>query len=113
MEARLREKWPSLIYHQWIEWADATGVHRCEPDAYLVLPDRIILFEVKLTASQYGVAQACDLYAPLLHLLYGKPVVSILLAKSLAPAIPGPFIDTLDEVLAVPAPGYACLIQPR
>ena len=114
MEARLRERWPALTYHQWIEWADAFGTHVCEPDAYLVLPDRVVLFEMKLTASAYGVSQMADLYAPLLsHIYGGRPVTSVLVAKSLAPGVPGPFIDTLDEVLALPAPGYACLVQPR
>lgn len=112
MEARLRERWPALRYHQWIEWSDALGTHVCEPDAYVVQPSRVILFEMKLTASLHGVAQL-DLYAELLARIYARPVVRVLVCKSLAPGVPGPFVDTLDEAEALPSGTYACLTQPR
>lgn len=109
---RLTRMWPTLIYHQWIQWSDALGTHVCEPDAFVPLVDRLILFEMKLTASLHGVAQL-DLYAELLARIYARPVVRVLVCKSLAPGVPGPFVDTLDEVEALPPGSYACLTQPR
>lgn len=100
--ARLKAKWPSIHYHQWIEYADANGSGRCEPEAYVVFPDRIVLFECKLTGCALGRTQMEHLYAPLLAHIYARPVVCVQLCKSLTSATPGPFIDSLDDVEALP-----------
>lgn len=69
---------------QWIEFHDANGPGYAQPDHFLALRSRIVLFECKLTETGRGYDQLEDLYSPLLEEIYLRPVVRILTCKNLA-----------------------------
>lgn len=68
---------------QWIEFEDEEGFGYAQPDVFLVLPSRIILFECKLSETLRGHTQLSSLYSPLLEEIYLRPVVKILACKNL------------------------------
>jgi hypothetical protein len=67
----------------WIEFQDAGGVGFAQPDFYLVGPHSTLLFESKLTETEWGHQQIALLYRPLLRHIFRRPVVGILVCKTL------------------------------
>lgn len=90
-------------YHSWISYEDVNGRSGCEPEAFALLPEGVLLVECKLTGCRYGHAQMQDLYAPLLAELFQRPVKGLQIAQRLAPSSPGPFFSSVEEFLAAPA----------
>lgn len=78
---------PGLRPNQWVQFEDANGPGQCEPDAFLVTPEEVLIFEVKLTACRYGFEQLEGLYAPLLGHLFKRPVRCLQIAKALHPGL--------------------------
>jgi hypothetical protein len=97
----LKKRFPQvkLNYHQWIEYSDANGPGYCEPEAWIELKDRVILFECKLTGGVAGRMQLEGLYAPLLEALLGKPVHCLLVCKWTTPDTPGPFFACVEDFM--------------
>lgn len=98
----LKRRYSSKVkvhYHQWIEYTDASGSHYCEPEAFIVLADRIILFEVKLTGGIAGRMQMEGLYRPLLEHIFSRPVHCLLICKWTTPDTPGPFFLSPDQFM--------------
>jgi hypothetical protein len=103
---RLMRELPNLnlYYHQWIEYVDASGRHHCEPEVFAVLPNEVLLAEVKLTGNTYAVEQMSGLYAPLLSHLFQRPVRCLQICHSVSPHTPGPFVDGPAQFLATKLP---------
>lgn len=78
-----REHWPDLISGQWIYYQDTTGVHYAQPDHYVALEDKILLFECKLTQRRTAETQLELLYAPLLIHIFSRPVICVQVCKVL------------------------------
>lgn len=72
-----------LLIHQFIRYCDANGWGFAEPEAYLVGPREVVLFEVKLTDRETAWTQVEGCYAPLLEALYARPVRSAIIARAL------------------------------
>lgn len=103
--AHLREVFGKKVeYHQWIEFDDKNGIGFCEPECFVVLPDKVLLVECKRTGSTIGRAQMIELYAPLLNLLLGLPIQMLQICKHVTSATPGPFIEDLDEFVQSKTP---------
>ena len=54
-----------------------------QPDAYLVGPHSVVVFEVKLTQRKSAILQIGELYRPLLRAIYQRPVVGVVVCKNL------------------------------
>lgn len=72
-----------LYLGQWLQFIDAAGRGMAQPDAYLVGPNSVLVFEIKLTQCKSGLLQIGQLYRPLLRQIYQRPVVGILVCKNL------------------------------
>ena len=72
-----------LFIGQWLAFLDGNGRGFAQPDAYLVGPHSIVVFEVKLTQHPNGLQQIHQLYRPLLGFIYEKPVTGILICRNL------------------------------
>lgn len=93
-----------LYVGQWLQFIDFAGRGMAQPDAYLIRPKSVILFEIKLTQCKSGLLQIGQLYRPLLRHIYSRPVVGVLVCKNLiySPGewlIDGPeqLLDTTSE----------------
>lgn len=82
----LRRSLPSVPCYlsQWIEFEDLNGHGYAQPDAYLVLADKLLLFETKLSERDGAYAQL-RLYAELLEHIFELPSVRVQVCKSLRP----------------------------
>jgi hypothetical protein len=67
---------------KWIEFCDANGGGFAQPDFFLVAPDRVLLFEAKLSEVDAGYVQLEQLYKPLLQHIFKCPVVSVLVCRT-------------------------------
>lgn len=90
---------PDLLYHQWLAFEDAVGPGRCEPEAFLIRPTEVLLFEVKLTGCRYGHEQLQELYTPLLAHLYKRPVRCLQICRAVHAETPGPMMDDLSTFI--------------
>lgn len=78
---------PGAYYpSQWIAFRDENGLGFAQPDAFIVMGDCVLLFEVKLTQTFYAVEQCRFLYRPLLEHIFRLPVFSLQVCKSLREA---------------------------
>lgn len=103
----LKRRFPGapLNYHQWIEYNDGEGNHGyCEPEVYIVLKECVLLFEMKLTGGEGGRQQMEEYYAPLLRMIYQRPVRCLLICKWVTPDTPGPFFATPESFIGGDAP---------
>lgn len=94
MVKELRKILPcEVVHHQWISFhtEDSGKMQWAEPEGWIELKDRVILFECKLTGGPHGKLQMEGLYKPLLEHIIGKPVYCLLICKNLTPSTPGPF----------------------
>jgi hypothetical protein len=73
-----------IFHNQWIRFEDSNGIGYAQPDSYLVLKSRVILFECKLTETLAGYSQIEKLYKPLLLAIYQRPIILILTCKNLS-----------------------------
>lgn len=86
-------------YHEWIDFEDANGRGGAEPEAFAVLPNEVVLVEVKLTGCRYAHEQLGGLYAPLLSHIYRRPVRGLQICKAITADTPGPFVDSAEAFL--------------
>lgn len=103
----LKERFPAAAvqYHRWIHYVESrNGSGYCEPEVFIELKDRLILFEMKLTGGPAGRMQLEGLYKPLLEHLFRKPVFCLLVCKWTTPATPGPFFNSPEEFMLSGAP---------
>lgn len=94
MVKELRSRLPvDVIHHQWIAFhtEESGKIQWAEPEGWIELKDRVILFECKLTGGPHGRLQMEALYKPLLEHLLKKPVFCLLICRHLTPMTPGPF----------------------
>lgn len=101
----VRRQWPWLTSGQWFEFRDANGKGCCQVDHYLVLPDRVLALECKLTQTEIAESQIQRLYAPVLQAVYEKPVVGVQVCKHLACNDPR-LITELNKAMASPMGDY-------
>lgn len=101
-----------LRYHLWIEYLDDNGLSWAEPEAVVIRPTELILFEVKLTGCQYGLEQMRDLYAPLLSSIFLRPVRGLQVCRAVCRSTPGPYIDSVDDFIE-DGPQWATYHLPR
>ena len=94
---------PELTLGQWLYFEDANGPGHAQPDAFLTEPERVLLFEVKLTQNVWAWGQLEGLYGPLLTELFGLPVTKVLLCKNLV-SDPGPSLVYDANALSGPGP---------
>lgn len=66
-----------LRSEQWIYFKDENGTGWCQPDHFIATPERIFLFECKLTQSDVADVQLKQLYSPCLKYIYKRDVLMI------------------------------------
>jgi hypothetical protein len=87
----------------WIEFRDRNGTGFAQPDFFLPGPHSVLVFESKLTETDGGYSQIAALYRPLLRHIYQRPVVGILVCKTLIRrpdrliSAPAELLDTTEE----------------
>lgn len=68
-----------------------------QPDAFVLLENKVLLLEAKLTQSDQAEAQCTKLYVPLLERIYGRPVVSAQVFKNIRYETPT-MVESLEEL---------------
>lgn len=66
-------EWPNgeLLYGPWLEYVDQNGPGICQPDLVMILPDTLMIFEVKLKQTLKAWDQL-DKYVALCSLLWPR-----------------------------------------
>ncbi len=85
-----------LFPHQWFGFIDANGEGIAQSDYFIRRRDEILLFECKLTQCDLAWDQLNHLYRPLLEMLFGLPVWSVLVCKNLR-EVPEGLITNLED----------------
>ncbi len=93
-----------LILSQWILFADSNGIGWAQPDAYILMRERLLLLEAKLTQTDSAVPQLLSLYRPLLSKIYNLPILCIQVCHNLR-YVPKKLVESPQEVLENPGPG--------
>lgn len=62
---------------EWFAFEDVNGPGLAQPDHFAVLPDKILLFECKLTQTPEAWRQIRGLYGPILSFYFGLPVEGV------------------------------------
>lgn len=86
----------------WIEFEDSNGFGFCQPDAFVVFDNLVILVEAKLTWVDCVWEELDGLYKPLLENIYSRPVASVAACKW----APCNDLDSWLDVLIDPKPRY-------
>ena len=103
----LKRVMPNKVFHgQWLRYQDASGKHYAQPDLYTVFPDRVLLFECKLTQNDGARPQCLSLYAPLLTELYSLPVISCQVFHNLRYVPENGLIKSWGQLLSLPIGFY-------
>lgn len=92
------EVWP----HQWFNFRDENGWGAAQADVFLVLPDRVVLFECKLTENPKAFTQMVNLYSPLLRRIFRKPITRIQVCKNLRAGLRRVEVSSLEEAVSAP-----------
>lgn len=72
----------------WISYRDRGGLGLAQPDVMLVLPEGVLVLEIKLKFTLRAIPQLDALYVPLLqHLFPDRPIWRAVLCKHAAPEI--------------------------
>lgn len=108
---KLQRIWPGLISGQWFEYKDSNGIGCCQVDHYVVLPEQIVLFECKLTETDYAFSQIDLLYRPVLEMMYHRPVTGVQVCKHLVQLSPR-LISDVRRVVQFPGLNFVwhCLV---
>lgn len=93
-----------LFAGQWILFTDENGVGWAQPDIYLLMLDRILLIECKLTQSDVATPQMISLYLPLLRKIYNLPILCLQVCHNLR-YVPKKIVESPMELLENPGPG--------
>lgn len=83
-----------------MDFFDENGRGYAQSDLFLVLSDKIVLFECKLTESAGGHEQLSLLYGPLLSYIYSRPLVLVQVCKNLRRGFRRIEITSLEEAIA-------------
>jgi hypothetical protein len=79
---------PKVEVGPWIEFRDAFGLRRCQPDAILL--DPLVVVEVKNHHDVRAWWQLRQLYAPVVEKLFGRCPAVCEIVSSFDPAVPWP-----------------------
>ncbi len=93
-----------LHLSQWFLFADKNGTGWAQTDDYIVMEDKILLMECKLTQNETAVAQMISLYLPLLRYIYNLPVLCLQVCRNLH-YVPNKFVESPQELVNNPGPG--------
>ncbi len=85
-------------------FSDQNGIGWAKPDIYLLMEDKILLIECKLTQTETAIPQMLCLYLPLLRMIYNKPILCLQVCKNLR-YVPKKFVESPQELLQNPGPG--------
>lgn len=87
----VEKRWGSCaVPSQWLYFRDANGPGYAQPDVYVELANRVLVFECKLTYTPAAWRQLYKLYAPLLGELLQKRVVCVQVCRNLFDKSVGP-----------------------
>ena len=73
----------SLLLGPWFSYIDENGLGHCQPDQLLVMSEKVLCFENKLTQTPTALTQLLSLYRPILESYYEMPVAMIQVCKNL------------------------------
>lgn len=82
-ERALAKRLAGAKHGLWFKYQDFNGVGYCSPDLIVDYVQFVLVIEAKLTDTDEGRAQIEQLYSPVLHMHYKRPVRGILVCKNL------------------------------
>ncbi len=83
VEKELASLWAGVRSGQWFLFFDAFGRGHAQPDAFVVFPTHVLLFEIKLTQTHEAFLQMAQLYSPILEHVYKRPIMTVQICKIL------------------------------
>ena len=89
----------------WVEFEDACGYGNAQADLIQVFPDRVFVFEIKLTAFDKVEHELQELYIPLFEELYSRPAIGIHVFRNSRPFVSDEVQIRDSNDLAVAQPG--------
>ena len=105
-ERKVRERFGKEVPHTevgpWFFFRDANGFRRCQPDLLFLLPDRVIIAEVKLHHTTDAWWQLRKLYEPVVGKALGLSVRLLVITEMYDPAVAWPepleFLNSPDAI---------------
>lgn len=80
----LKLKWPSqVLAGQWFQYQDINGKGHCQTDVMLVFAEEVIIFECKLTETDWGRLQLTQLYFPVVARALNRKVRGVVVTRHL------------------------------
>ena len=84
---------------QWIEFMDAAGHGYCQLDFHHCCLDGVVVLESKLSWVPEGHSQLELLYRPVVEMIWGKPMIGLVVAKRLTPECKAAIAQTLPSAI--------------
>lgn len=112
-ERLFAKQFPQALHGQWFEYEDRYGRGYCQTDLIeSLLPECIIVFEVKYTLTREAFLQLQELYLPIVQAAMNAPVIGIVVARNLIET-DIEIAATLDYAVAVAltSPGYIPILH--
>ena len=112
-ERALARAMPRCQHGQWYEFRDANGIGHCQTDLVQHTQFMVAVFEAKYTWVPEGHLQISQLYRPVLEMVYGRPVVGVVVCKVLMPGMPRVVrvTATVADALAFAFGGAPCVLH--
>lgn len=101
--------WEAILVEPWIRYEDANGDGLASPDAVLIRPGHLAVFEVKLSWTPAAAEELQLLYAPLCRDIWNDcdiRLIEVFHNPGDGDWGSGPRIDSLGEIPLVLAPEY-------
>lgn len=74
---------PFARHGQWFQFLDVNGLGTCQTDLLLEFPELVVVLEAKYTWTLTGHVQVERLYKPVVEKALGKPVVGMVICRTL------------------------------
>lgn len=111
-ERELAKALPAAMHGQWVEFWDAGGKGWCQPDLILDTQLGLVVLEAKYTWTEEGHQQIERLYVPVLEKIFARPVVGMVVCRTLVPEVElGWVCRDLDSAIRRAASGHRTVLH--
>jgi hypothetical protein len=104
-EKEISKIWPEAQHGVWVSFVNGQSFHWAQFDSIVVLEDKVLVFETKLTQCLAGIEELQTLYRPLAAKLFSRPTIGIMICKNLK-LDPGERLLRKPEALTEFKPGH-------
>lgn len=110
-ERKVAAAMPYAQHGRWFHFEDVNGPGCCSPDLWFWHKSCPFVVEVKHTFILAAMTQITELYAPVMEMVYGRPVRGAVVARNLIPeALKYPLARSWSEALSLAEGGRVVVL---